>query len=76
MSNLLVEISALVEDRASSCVHALDDQMVEHHLPLGSLHYLLLHAVLGHQSVHRHLAQIRHKYTTTLHSTSMAAIIH
>ena len=45
----------LVEDCAASRVHPLYDEVVQHHLALGSFHNLLLHTVLGHQAVHRNL---------------------
>ena len=46
---------AAVEDRSSSGIHALDDQVVKHHLLLGPLHNVLLHRALGHQPVHADL---------------------
>lgn len=40
-----------VEDRFPRGVHPLDDQVVQHHLLLGSLDNLLLHGAFGHQTV-------------------------
>lgn len=48
-SNLLAEHSA------ASGVHSLDDQVVQHHLLLGSLHNGLLHTLLGHKAIDAHL---------------------
>ena len=50
-------LSRLGEYGAASCVHTLDDEVVQHHLPLGSLHNVLLNTVPGNQTVDVHLGR-------------------
>mmetsp|Transcript_31084 Transcript_31084/g.59984 ORF Transcript_31084/g.59984 Transcript_31084/m.59984 type:complete len:315 (-) Transcript_31084:1667-2611(-) len=53
---VLVEqvLGLLVHLHLPGGVHSLDDQVIKHHLPLGTLEDVLLHRVLGHKPVDVH----------------------
>ena len=61
------------ENRPASSVHPLNDQVVKHHLLLRSLNDVLLHAVLGHQTVHADLSQSTQPSVTTSTHTHRSA---
>jgi len=46
-----VSVAALVQNSATCGVHPLNDQVVKHHLLLGSLYDLLLHGSGGDQAI-------------------------
>ena len=60
------------EHFAAGSVHALDDQVVQHHLALGALDDVLLHAVLHHQAVDVHL-NVQHTTVSTRHFPFLAS---
>lgn len=53
--NLLSVSRVAVQYSAASCVHSLNDQMVQNHLLLCSLDDILLHRSLGDQPINIHL---------------------